>query len=201
MKTLLIFVFVLLLLPCAYASELLYDIELDVFDEVTLVDVSIIEGQMPLQLSDYVESYEAKVMSFGGNNLLSVNFSLSTFAYDSDLPVDVGPVHVIASYFPNAKSVNVYNPAGNEVLKIDVSGFSRCNEDGFCDYNENEKSCPGDCTKEEVASRESKLDEKESVIETGMVVSGQAKQYWPYLLVLALALVIAAVIIIKARKK
>lgn len=203
MRLILIFLLAAVIIPFASASELLYSIKLDMSEDIELSEVKLIEGEMPYQLSEYVEHYEAKLISFKGEELQVINFTISDFAYDIDEPVKASVKYLILRYFVNGKSVKLYNPEDREILEIDVSQFSRCNEDEVCDFNENTKSCPSDCTEEEVQEREESKFEitelEEDQEEKAEIPS--IEQNWPYILILAIAVIIALVIIIKARKK
>lgn len=58
----------------------------------------------------------------------------------------MGDIHVSAPYFPNARYVDLYDPQGKKLIRIDVSGLAICNEDGSCSPSlENLKTCPSDC--------------------------------------------------------
>ncbi|MFH1637048.1 MAG: hypothetical protein ABIB71_01330 [Candidatus Woesearchaeota archaeon] len=206
MRLILILVLAAVMIPFASASELLYSIKLDTSDNLELLEVKLVEGEMPYQLSDYVENYEAKAVSFKGEELQVVNLTISDFAYDAGEPVKASVKYLLLRYFANGKSVTLYNTEGNELLEIDVSQFSRCNEDEVCDFNENVKSCALDCTEEEVREREVEASfgeetpaaEEEAGTNRGGLKAGP---YWPYILALALALAIALAFIIQARKK
>lgn len=200
MRGIIFLIITAVLLPIASASELLYEIKLDVSDGIELSEVRLIEGEMPVQLSEYAENYEAKTLSFKGEELEIVNFTISDFAYDSPEPIKASTKYIILRYFVNGRAVKLYDPDGKEILEVDVSQFSRCNEDGICDFNENVKGCPGDCTEAEMAARAK--DEEAIVAEEAREREKlPAEQYWPYILILAIAIIIAAAIIIKARKK
>ncbi len=202
-RALLLLVLALVLMPFALASNLLYSIELDTSgDNIELTEVRIISGEMPLQLVEYVERYEAKAVSFKGEELASVDFTISNYPTHSPGPIEIPEISIIMPYYPNARAVKLLDPEGEELLEVDVSQFSACNEDSICDYNENEKACPTDCTEGEVVEREATLEvAMEEIAEEEQEVPSPVQQYWPYLLALVIAVIIAAAIIIKAKKK
>lgn len=55
---------------------------------------------------------------------------------------------LIFPYYPNAKKIEILDENGNKKLDIDLSSYARCNENNFCDFNEDIQRCPEDCRKE-----------------------------------------------------
>jgi hypothetical protein len=103
--------------------------------------------------------HNGRVVSFSGKDLgffpaAGIIPVLCTDSVDSQgnftggcKEVENGPVSLDIPWFPNAKYAEIFDPAGNLVLKIDIFLYAVCNENGQCDSKESYQNCPGDCEK------------------------------------------------------
>jgi len=103
----------------------------------------------PVQLVDTEDS-----ISFDERANLPIdnNFQVSLEAYQYAFPQTLvypyteGSFVINVDYFPHVKSINIKIQNGN-ILNIDVSGTSTCNQNNICEYEKGEDSntCISDC--------------------------------------------------------
>jgi len=174
-----------------FAFELLYKED----GQLILENIELISGNPPDYLLQPEEGdfHIAKVVGFDGKELFSVNFSTELWSYDFGR-VSERPILLILPYFRNAKEANFYDVNGRLVLKVDLSEYAVCNQNGVCNpgIKEDTETCPEDC----------KIEKKEAV-EKRAIISKEAKKPSAAWLVAFLALIalIAIIIMLKKRKK
>lgn len=99
-----------------------------------------------------VESFEQQTVNPGNpysGKIISVkNEILATFLFDPKYvgsPIGRGPLDVKAPYFSNAKTINLFDDTGKQIMAINASETVVCNENNVCDASETYFSCPSDC--------------------------------------------------------
>lgn len=82
------------------------------------------------------------------DNNFQVNLEAYQYAFPQTLvyPYKEGAFVINVDYFPHVKSINIKSQNGN-VLNIDVSGTSTCNQNNICEYEKDEEAntCISDC--------------------------------------------------------
>ncbi|MFH1637050.1 MAG: hypothetical protein ABIB71_01340 [Candidatus Woesearchaeota archaeon] len=196
----------LLILPAAFAADLTYVIKLGLDEKgMSVEDIKLSQGETLVELAEYEYPFTATLYSFKEEKLQNINFTITGVLYTEDIEETVLPstIMIVLDYFSNGHNIIVLNPDGDELLNIDVSQFSGCNEDEFCDFNEYIGTCPSDCTEQDVQELEEAITGEEIPVEETEEQEEfpLVEQYGSYILILAIAGIIAVVIIIKARKR
>lgn len=196
--------------------------------ELSLLDLKFAEGSGPDYIDQPEEGYMARMLSFKGEEMLRFNFSVNEpiiIEQFSDLNLTPQEVENIQNPptekiylnfpdYPNAKKIEILDETGELKLDIDLSSYARCNENGFCDFNEDLQKCPEDCRKE-IARPEVKADEakKEEAIEEIPAALEEPKEETlleqleekgisrNLIIIIAVLALILVIIIILARKK
>lgn len=126
-------------------------------DDLSLKSIELIGG--PISNYQPTQGYKAKMLSFQSKELFNYNFTVG------QIPFFSGPItekqyntseELITSTFPyynNAKKIEIFDETGKLKLEIDLSSYARCNENDFCDFNENLATCPEDCRTEVVIEK------------------------------------------------
>lgn len=109
---------------------------------------------------DYIDQpangYSATIFSFKNEKLMSYNFSISEeliIESGSDIDMkkyDLSNESILLQfpYYNHAKKIEILDETGKPKLEIDLSSYARCNENEFCDFNENLQTCQEDCRQE-----------------------------------------------------
>lgn len=106
-----------------------------------------------------------------------------------------GKYWVNAPYFPNAHYIDVYDPSGKKLGRLDVSPSALCNENNQCDLNESHLECPTDCKEEEEIKKQSTITEEHAKEDTiNESFSQQRSSIWAWVALIAIVLVIVVFI-------
>ena len=100
--------------------------------------------------------YVAKIVSLEGKEIYAFKFEMPRLLYPapprspnettySPIVLDNINQTLIAPYFENAKSVEIYNLQNQRVLSIDVGYLAKTCGDGICERGETAVDCPQDC--------------------------------------------------------
>lgn len=137
----------------SYRIDFIYSDNILEFFELMVVD-------RPPSLLNLQGYYRAETISFSGEALWSGNFDIPRLDTHEDIFDENGrlveqiPIEQEANnmkflqyfpYFPNAKSINIYDPKGNLALEIDVGYFADVCGDRNCQPHESYFDCPEDC--------------------------------------------------------
>ncbi len=106
-------------------------------EEISLVAVGPDRKLMP------DKGYNAITLAFNQSRLDSLNFSTKVY----DTYKDVIFVNLDIPYYAYAKEVRIYNSEERLAHTIDLSEYATCDQDMFCDMDENILNCPDDCSK------------------------------------------------------
>jgi len=148
------------------------------------------------------EGYTAKIYAFNSSQTYSLNFSTTVY----DAVIKKVPLKLSFPYQSYAKSMNIYNKNGRLVFAIDLSKYATCNQNGFCDVNENKNNCKQDCDKEEFM-RLIKLANEEKVSKTNVTVPktreeiSQKSKVLPFVLVIIIILIIVAFVLFWVKRR
>lgn len=171
-KGIIIILFLIILISTSVVSiESVYSILIKrVNDKILLQDIIFVEGQVSDYLDQPEEGYTARIITFKEKNLFSYNFS----AY-KELIIEPGYdnlrnthnesedlILIEFPYYPNAKKIEIFDETGKLKLEIDLSSYARCNENDFCDFNENINNCAEDCREEIVIEKPKEQQEEET---------------------------------------
>ncbi|MFH1638068.1 MAG: hypothetical protein ABIB71_06600, partial [Candidatus Woesearchaeota archaeon] len=142
--------------------------------------------------------YTAKVKSFKDEELYSFKFSASLHAYDLQQEFEEMPVQLIFPHFVNAEMLEIHSSNGKLMLEVDLSDYALCNQDSICDDFEDEAICEEDCPGQAAATEQEDMPES---ADTGEPLEKTIPALWIYIGALIIAIIVAAVLVIKARKK
>ena len=103
----------------------------------------------PVQLVDTEDSIPFSVREdLPIDNNFQVSLEAYQYAFPQTLvyPYKEGAFVINVDYFPHVKSINIKSQNGN-ILNIDVSGTSTCNQNFVCEYEKGEdtNTCISDC--------------------------------------------------------
>jgi hypothetical protein len=168
----------------------------------------------PSQSPDYIKyssGYTMKIKSASDELLYSSNFDIQNIEFPFFTSGSIRSEPFVtqnlnytlkAPYYPDAKTLEVYNPAGDMIAIVDLSYFSDTCGNNNCESYENSLSCPGDCnTQEDNAC----IPKKDSICDSNCK-SGEDPdckiQFWRYvLIILAACIVLAGIILIILKRK
>jgi len=145
-----------------YHISLTYDRGAVIFNKAELT-----EAYIPQRILEPENPYNISLLSFYNNEVLYQD----QFKFPLEIIVELGPecfnensevdiqkcpdvgLHVLDNattfidvpYYPTGSLVKIDDPAGNEVLLIDVSNFASICGNNRCDIDENKYLCPLDC--------------------------------------------------------
>lgn len=154
MKKLILLVISLALLNSVYAGTLSYSVILQYdLGNFSLKDIKLVGAASPREASE--GGYTAKIISYNGEILYSTSFNMDLERYYA-LPVSRDKsqknasqaktsLNLLLPYYPNAQKI-VISKGKDELLRIDVSRYAVCDQDGICEGLETSQVCPGDCT-------------------------------------------------------
>lgn len=163
-KLLTLFALATIFIINAYANETVYFITIQgVGNELSLISLEFAEGPGP-NYNQLKGNYKARILSFKNQELLAYNISVNeqpiierpdysnrTLEELQNNPKEL--ITLIFPYYNNAKKIEILDETGNLKLEIDLSSYARCNENDFCDFNEDIQRCPEDCRKEVVIEK------------------------------------------------
>ncbi len=171
--------------------------------EFTPISLDMIASPAPNHNSQPEDGYIAKVISFSGEELYSYRFAASFHVYDYpdyEEPDEI-PVLLSFPYFGNAEMLQVYSQDGKRLmLEVDLSDYAICNEDGRCDKAEKAGYCSTDCTEGGLSVEEEPAGTEAPVEGEGSDKGGLGES-WPYTVALIIAVIIAIILVFKAKKK
>ena len=157
--------------------------------------------------------YIAKIVSFEGKEIYSFRFEMPRLLYPapprSPNETAYSPVlqenmnqTVIAPYFENAKSVEIYNPQNQRVLSIDVGYLAKTCGNGICEKMETAVDCPQDC--KESANDGICIYEKDDVCDPDCrkgIDPDCSRIDWKMVGIMAISAVILAFLVFRRKKR
>ncbi len=204
----------LIILTNAYAIDISYVISLQkTNDKLSLISIELADGPGQDYIDQQEYGYKANILSFKEEILFTVNFTIEkdiierrdTNATEYEQSEEIADLTF--PYYNNAKKIEIYDETGELKLEIDLSSYARCNENEFCDFNENKGVCPEDCEKEaaiipvEEAPKEI-IEEKVATEEkTNLETLEEKGINRNLLIVIGILFLIFIIILISARKK
>ncbi len=137
--------------------------------------------------------HTAKIYAFNSSQTYSLNFSTTVY----DTVVKKVPLKLSFPYQSYAKTMNIYNKDNRLVFTIDLSQYATCNQNGFCDVNENKNNCKQDCDKEEFL-RLIKIANEKSLPKTNITikekeVTPEKLTLWPTIFAIIILLLAALI--------
>lgn len=162
-KIILLILIAILSLNSALANIFVIDLQ-RTGETISFSETNIAEGNGPnYDPQDY--GYKATIYSFKNETLFSQNFSVgepeiierpidpnATYEFGRITPNEE-LITLTFPYYNNAKKIEILDETGKLKLEIDLSGYARCNENDFCDFNEDMQRCPEDCREEIVVEK------------------------------------------------
>ncbi len=138
-------VILILSLCSAQETNLVYSITLsNANGTISETGLTLIDGTAPDRLAQPDGGYELQVISISNETLYSFRFILDStvqvsaprdmfdengnqikFPVTTPNNIASSSITLVVPYFKNAKFINIYNPAGESVLSIDVSSYSK----------------------------------------------------------------------------
>lgn len=101
---------------------------------ISLINVSLKEGYADQSKILPGEYYECKIVSFSGQTLYSLKFSIpnkiSTIQAPGPITLEEVDFALLIPYFKEAKAINIYDGAGNLELSVDISKYSEPSKTG-----------------------------------------------------------------------
>ncbi len=154
MRKLIAFALLLALLPSALADALSYSISLQ-YDtgKLSFKSIELVGVSSPTETAD--GEYKAKIVSFRGETLYATSFNVnlkrlyglpvSRETAQRSITSNNISVNLLLPYYPTAQHIAI-SKEKEELLQIDVSKYSACNQNRICDITETSETCPEDCT-------------------------------------------------------
>ena len=90
--------------------------------------------------------FTTNLIAFNSSIIYKLNFSVTTY----HVPIEKTSITLSFPYFNYAKELHIYNSQGRLVFTIDLASYATCNQNLFCEINENNETCPEDCVKENI---------------------------------------------------
>ena len=216
-QRLLILIVMMILSISVSAVETVYIISIQRTNtELSLISIDLSEGPGQDYLDETESEYKANMVSFNGEKLFTINFSKGEFIiehrgtevteyYNASEEV----IELTFPYYNNAKIIEILDEKNIKKLKIDLSSYARCNQNEFCDFNENKNSCAEDCKKE--AAKEVVKEEQIS-IERPIIEEPKEKTFLeeleekgigqvPLTIIIALLIIFIGILVLSRKKK
>ncbi len=123
-----------------YGVELTYNYSNQKFElgEINVVPVG------PDNLIQPENVFYTKLTAFNSSTLHRLNFSIQMY----DVDYEDTQVSLSFPYFSYAKKLDLYSPSDKLVFTIDLTDYATCNQNSYCDINENKNNCAEDCVAE-----------------------------------------------------
>lgn len=195
--------------------------------ELSLLDLKFAEGLGPDYIDQPEEGYKALMLSFKGEEMLRFNLSVNEpiiIEQSSNLNLTPQEIENIQNpktekiylnfpYYNNAKKIEILDETGKLKLEIDLSSYARCNENNFCDFNEDIQRCPEDCRKEVAKPQSEQQLQEEAVQEEPAALEETIKEKTlmqkleeqgisqNLLIIIAVLTIILIIILVLSRKK